>query len=280
MSVSFRRALVGAFATALFAAAPFAAAPANANPRPLPYTYIYETLPKGDAEIELYSDLEPLRVNESGLSAGNGAQTWYLASQFQLEIEYGLTDRLELGLYLTLAPTDPALQNLPRMSEGTGVKQRLRYRFADAGQWPIDLAVYGEATENQSEIEIEGKIILQRRVGAFRIAANAWAEREYYFSGAHEWVLNPAAGVVFEKWITAQPGIEYWMHAEYSGTNLQLGPDHFLGPTVILQLGKIWWSTGVYAHLNGLNTLAPSLAVTGDPFGGPIWVRTIVGISY
>ena len=103
----------------------------------------------------------------------NGAPAWILASQFQTEIEYGLTDRLELGLYLTLAPMDPSVMFAPSMPEGTGVKQRLRYRFADAGRWPVDVAVYGEVTENQREIELEGKVILQRRLGPFRIAANA-----------------------------------------------------------------------------------------------------------
>ena len=145
----------------------------------------------------------------------------------------------------------------PNMPEGTGVKQRLRYRFADAGRWPIDVAVYGEVTENQREIELEGKVILQRRLGPFRIAANAWAEREFYFSGAREWVLNPTAGVVLEKWITAQPGIEYWMHGEHAdGGGWVIGPEHYLGPTVILQFGKIWWSNGFYFRLNGLTTPA------------------------
>src|SRR5450432_2836005 len=134
-----------------------AAQPVHANPRPLPYTYIYETLPAGDAEVELYTDLTPLRVIDA-----NAAPAWLLASQFQVEIEYGLTPRLELGLYLTYAPSDPSLMFVPAMPEATGVKQRLRYRFAEAGSWPIDLAVYGEVTENQREIELEGKVILQR----------------------------------------------------------------------------------------------------------------------
>ena len=90
---------------------------------------------------------------------------WHLASQFQVEIEYGITDRLELGLYLTLQPVDLDFPTAPDLGEGNGVKQRLRYRFADSGVWPVDVAVYGELTENQREIELEGKIILQRRVG-------------------------------------------------------------------------------------------------------------------
>src|SRR5580698_2040471 len=273
MFVPLRRAALGAVATGLLAG--FAASEARANPRPLPFTYIYETLPKGDAEVELYTDLTPQRAVPVGPTT-NGTGAWYLGPQFQAEIEYGLTDRLELGLYLTLAPTDPAFQQIPNMPEGNGVKQRLRYRFAEAGQWPIDLAVYGEVTENQREIELEGKIIFQRRVGPLRIAANAWAEREYYYAGTREWVLNPAAGVVFEKWITAQPGIEYWMHAEYSNGQLVLGPDQYLGPTVILQFGKVWWSNGFYLHVNNLHAIP---AGSPDPYG-PVWIRTVVGISY
>src|SRR5450432_3001962 len=91
---------------------------AHANPRPLPYTYIYETLPQGDAEIEQYADLTPLRV-----ISPNGAPVWYLASQFQTEIEVGLTDRLELGLYLMMAVTNAGFMDVPNMPEGTGVKQ-------------------------------------------------------------------------------------------------------------------------------------------------------------
>jgi hypothetical protein len=264
----------GAALAALTALAlsPLAAQPVHANPRPLPYTYIYETLPAGDAEVELYTDLTPLRVIDA-----NAAPAWLLASQFQVEIEYGLTPRLELGLYLTYAPSDPSLMFVPAMPEATGVKQRLRYRFAEAGSWPIDLAVYGEVTENQREIELEGKVILQRRFGPVRIAANAWVEREFYFRGAREWVLNPTAGVVLEKWITAQPGIEYWMRGEHAdGGGWVVGPEHYLGPTVILQFGKIWWSNGFYFRLNGLET--PPIG-SGIPYGA-VWARTIVGISF
>ncbi|HVV50032.1 MAG TPA: hypothetical protein VHO06_10270 [Polyangia bacterium] len=261
--------------TALLAAALTAAlaAAARANPAPLPFTYIYETLPAGDAEVELYTDLTPLHLINA-----NATQGTYLVPQFQSEIEYGLTDHLELGLYLVLVPTDySGFLPPPSTMEGTGVKQRLRYRFADAGQWPVDLAVYGEVVENAREIELEGKVILQRRVGPLRIAANAWGERELYFNGTREWVLNPTAGAVLERWIRVQPGVEYWMHGELAdGGSWNLRPQHYLGPTVILQLGKIWWSNGFYFRLNGLQTPA---AGTSDAYGA-VWARTIVGISF
>jgi len=246
---------------------------ARANPAPLPFTYIYETLPAGDAEVELYTDLTPLRLYNA---EANPAK--YLVPQFQTEIEYGLTDHLELGLYLVLVPTDfSSFDPPPSTMEGTGVKQRLRYRFAEAGQWPIDLAIYGEVVENAHEIELEGKIILQRRLGPLRIAANAWGEREFYFNGTREWVLNPTAGMVFERWFHVQPGVEYWMHGELNDQgSWNLRPQHYLGPTVILQFGKIWWSNGFYFRLNGLQT---PTAGTSDAYGA-VWARTIVGISF
>jgi hypothetical protein len=274
MSSSKPRLLRSLLALPVLGVALLIAPSARANPRPLPFTYIYETLPHGDAEIELYTDLTPQH-----LLGPDGNPGWHLASQFQVEVEYGLTDRLELGLYLSLQPIDPDFPLAPDMGGGNGIKQRLRYRFADAGAWPVDVAVYGELAENQREIEVEGKVILQRRLGDFRLAANLWAEREYYFSGGSAWVLNPTAGIVFEKWFNFQPGIEYWMHGEIEDGEFELGPDHFLGPTAILQFGKIWWSTGAYVHVNKVHTPAPAMSAEGDPFG-PLWVRTIVGISY
>jgi hypothetical protein len=250
------------------------AAPASANPRPLPFTYIQETLAQGDAEVELYTDLVPQRLLDA-----TGAPGWHLGAQLQAEIEYGITNRLELGLYVTVAPADLSFPTAAPLPGSNGIKQRLRWRLADPGQWPIDVALYGELSENQREIELEGKIILQRRVGPLRIAANAWAEREYELNGEQAWVLNPTAGVVLERWFAFQPGLEYWMRGEIVDGSFVLGPDHFLGPTALVQFGKIWWSTGAYLHVNQLSQPPLESGAATAPFG-PVWVRTVVGISY
>src|SRR5579862_653462 len=159
------------FVGALAAAAALAWSPsAVATPRPLPFTYNYETLGEGELEIEQYVDMVPVKVQSA---AGN--PIWTPTSQFQTEFEYGITNHLELGLYLTLAPT-PNPNELPSapppLTEGTGSKQRLRWRLFDEGTLPVDLDLYGELTENETEFELEGKIILQRRFGNLRIAAN------------------------------------------------------------------------------------------------------------
>ena len=132
----------------------------------------------------------------------------------QMEFEIGLTDRLELGLYVTYVPQlgQDYYMTAP-MPWGNGAKQRLRYRLADPEAWPVDVALYGEVTENEREIELEAKIILQRRFGRVRVITNLWAEHEFYFDGRREWVFNPTLGATVELSPRYHLGAEGWVRA-------------------------------------------------------------------
>jgi hypothetical protein len=250
---------------------------ARANPVPLPFTYIYDTLPKGEGEVEQYVDYVPIQA-----VSPSGSAVWYGATQFQTEYEYGLTDHLELGLYVTFAPgptvpvTDPSV-----LTEGNGAKERLRLRLFDAGVLPVDVGLYGELVENDRELELEMKIILERRFGALRVAANLWAEREYEFaSQTFDWVLNPTLGASYQLSPLLHLGVEGFMRGEWPDSNpprvFSLGPHEYAGPTMMLEFGKIWWSTGVYARVDHVGEL-PNPALPNDY--GPVWMRTIVGIT-
>src|SRR5579863_2390557 len=155
---------------------------AAATPRPLPFTYTTETLGQGELEVEQLTDLTPVK----GIDTVLGKEVSYVATQFQTEFEYGITDRLEPGLYVVYVPAPADIGFVAPMTETTGVKERLRYVFADPGAWPIDVGVYGELVEGTTEEEIEAKILLQRRIGNLRIATNLWAEYELEFSGASQ----------------------------------------------------------------------------------------------
>ena len=247
---------------------------AYATPRPLPFTYTTETLAQGETEIEQIADLVPVRT----LSA-NGAPIWYMATQFQTEIEYGLTDRLEVALYFTFAPApNDGTASVP-LTEGTGVKQRLRYAFAPPGEWPINLGFYGEITETDQEVELEAKILLQRRLGRLRIDANLWAEYELYYIPRRDIVLNPTLGATVEISPKFHLGLEGSMRVEYPNPapparTFSLGPAGYLGPTLLINFGRMWWSTGVYARLTDIDHTMQ----VGEPYG-PIWARTIVGFN-
>jgi hypothetical protein len=253
---------------------------ASATPQPLPFTYVYETLPEGDLEVEQYVDLTPVTV--VGQQNGAPAKQYFLASQFQTEFEYGITDRLELGLYATFEPTPPlgSYAQTPTLTEGNGVKERLRLRLADEGQWPVDVALYGELVENDHEFEIEAKVILERRIGNLRIVTNLWAEREWYYINQADWVINPTLGATYQVTPMFHPGVESWLRAEFPSPSpatrtFNLGPQVYVGPTAMLNFGKLWWSTGAYIRTTDFNhSLSPGV----DAFG-IVWFRTVIGLA-
>jgi hypothetical protein len=263
-------------ASAVLTALAASTATSHANPRALPFTYTTDTLPAGDVEIEQYVDLEPLRA----ISATSAKPEWFLPSAFQTEIEIGLTDRLELGLYLTLVPdageSYASKARFPGI--GSGLKQRLRYRFADPDAWPIDVGVYGELVENEREIELEAKLLVHKRFDRLRIAANLSAEYELYFSHQRELVWNPSLGATYELSPSFHLGIDAWLRSEYP-TNPRpavrtfgLGPAAYVGPAVMFNFGKLWWAVGAYARVTDTShDLQP-----GEPYG-PLYVRSMIG---
>lgn len=264
------------------ALAPLLLAPqALANPHPLPYSYPYQTLPKGKVEVEEIVDLVPVRVS-SEQEDGTREAVMALRYQLQTELEIGVTDRLELALYFAFR--QGATADTPAL-RFEGMKQRLRYRFAEEGDLPVDIGAYLEVAEFYNEIELEQKLLLSRRFGYLTAVANLWVEQEYYFQ-TQDWKLiyNPTLGASYELSPSFMLGLEYWARGRFDqadeGTpdasgDTPSGTRHYLGPTVLLQSGEAWWSTGVYARLDHLG----ESAVVDDPYG-KVWIRTMVGMGF
>lgn len=261
----------------------FLAAPARATPRPLPFSYPYMTLSKGNLELEVYSDVNPVRVlaDPANPQAGN---IWAPAYRLQNEFEYGLTDHVELGFYQVFEATP--LDGGDNSLGFDGLKWRVRTRLAEAGQWPVDVSLYFELETMHDELSFEGKVNLERRFGPVRWLANLWAEEQIkrpLDTTAHgrgaEFIINPTTGFTFEVTPTFQPGIEYWARgnlAPKGATAQDRNNDkvqHFLGPTAHLNFGKLWLTLGLYAHLNGFHTPSP-----GDAYG-PVWFRSVMGLE-
>jgi hypothetical protein len=257
-------------------AAPFALpGRARATPRPLPFGYPYETLPQSGLEVEEVIDTTPVRALD-----GTGAEHWLPRSRLVTEIEYGITSRLELGFYLQFVDEPGTSGETPLRFDG--LKQRLRYRFAEPGAWPIEVAIYGEVAELKNEIELEGKLILQRRFGPLRLISNLWAEREFYFSDRREWVLHPTLGAVWELRPALQVGVEAWMVQEIADEDeaanpvgdFNAGPLGFVGPTLMWQTTRLWITVGAYLRVTDFDRGAR----IGDLYGR-LWVRTMLGID-
>lgn len=257
--------------------------PARATPRPLPFTYPNATLPEGSLEIEQYTDVNPLRVaaDPNDPTAGN---IWDPEYRLQTEIEYGVTDRVELGFYQVFEAAPQAGGDNALSFDG--LKWRVRTRFAEPGQWPVDVGLYLELETMHDELALEGKVNLQRRIGRVVWMANLWAEealsrpldKKAQGRSAH-FIVNPTSGFVFQVTPSFHPGIEFWARGEIAPSG-DIPQDrnntrvhYFVGPTVHVNFGKLWWSGGLYAHLNDSDTPAP-----GDAYG-PLWFRSVLGLE-
>lgn len=258
------------------AVATLAATSAQANPRPLPFTYPYETLPKGGAEVEQYVDATWVHTpKDSTPGAGNTFAPRY---RLQSALEYGITDRLELATYLVWAQGASAS---PTMTfEGT--KLRLRYRIGDEGDLPVDVALYGEVAAFHDEYELEEKLILSKRLGALKLTANLWVKQAFE-RGEDEmkFIVNPTIGAAYELAPELFVGVEYWARGVLgsdaaAGTVGRFNDDlhHFVGPAVSLNLGRVWWSLAIYARVDDLSRTSQ----VGDSFG-KVWARSLVGIN-
>lgn len=249
---------------------------ASATPHPLPFSYPYATLPSGAIEVEQYVDLVPVRVARE--LPGSTESVPAIRSALVTELEFGITDHLELGWYFAFEQSAAAAGPALRFN---GVKQRLRYRFAEEGQWPVDLGVYLEVAELYAEIEIEEKILVSRRFGPVTAVTNLWIEQEYFFQrAAWKHVYHPTVGVSFEASPRVSPGVEYWVRGSFGkeapvvAGALEEKPHHYLGPTLLLQMGEAALTMGAYARLDDFGKAQEP----GDPWG-KLWMRALIGVG-
>jgi hypothetical protein len=257
-----------------------AVAPASAlaNPHPNPYSYPYSTLPEGQAEVEQYTDLVPVRVEKENAD-GTLDGVFSLRSVLQTELEVGLTDRLEFGFYFQFQ--QGATSGTPFL-RFAGIKQRLHYRFAEKGELPVDIGVYGEIAEFSDELELEEKILLERSFGDINVVANLWIEQEWYFQTKQtKYIYNPTLAMNYELSPKLIIGAEYWARGRFDSPNVNdmsidapTSGRHYLGPTLLYQTGKVFLALGVYARLDAI----ADKAVVNDPYG-KIWIRSIVGVD-
>lgn len=97
-------------------------------------------------------------------------------TKFRIELQYGLTEQLDLTVYQNFEQGPATNQDLK--FDSTAVE--LRYLLAPRGEWPVDVLVYLEAYKKYSstEFELEPKLVVGKACGSWRWTANLFAEVE------------------------------------------------------------------------------------------------------
>lgn len=234
---------------------------ANADERRFTYTYEPETLPKGNLEFESW-----ITVRSQKTSAGEVGKENFNRFDFREELEYGVTDRYTVGLYLngkhesyrdvtTAPPTDEA------ELEFEGISIENRYMVLNPADHPIGLTLYLEPTFSGSEAELEQKIIIGQRHGDWKWAVNLVHATEWEDNfHEHEGELEFTAGLTRDINANWSIGIEARNHNELPEYETWENTALFVGPVVSFRQEKWWATLSVMPQVWGRN-------YEGDPDG-------------
>jgi len=189
-----------------------------ADNRSYVWTYEYQTVSRGEAELESYFTLStPDRRRMSGTTT----------TEHMIELEVGMTERFDFAVYQIFS------QSPGQSLHYDGFQLRARYRIGEKGEFFFDPLFYLEykGVPDFSESALETKLILARDFGRLNIA------------------LNPIVVFEFGEEDNVEP--EYAIGARYSINRLlRIGIEakgsedgHYIGP-VISHGGKYWIALG------------------------------------
>jgi hypothetical protein len=214
---------------------------ASASQRNYVWTEEYDTLGKGNAEVEFYKT-----AVTPDLKSHQPAD-WTQ----QIEVEYGITNHLNASLYEVYEqPGDSAALSY------TGYKFELKYRIAERNVLPVDVLLYAEhETNTPAGSAFEGKLVLAKDIGKTNISYNQIYELKYSTgAGEHEY----AAGISYEVVPWLRIGIE--SKGSYSES------EYAAGPTLSWMGNRIWANIGALYGLNNRTNDQEVRFILGVPF--------------
>jgi hypothetical protein len=195
--------------------------PSQASERRFAYSYETTTQPKGVWEYEQWMTWKSYDNKER--------------FDFRHEFEYGITDTLQLGIYLA----DWRYEDVDGEGSEADYKAsgfELIYQLTDPNKSPFGSALYGEVLVGDEKIELEAKFLLQKNFGPLTAVYNAVLEAEWEGESLDN--LNEKVGV--------------WENT--FGLSYQVSPSFFVGVEAVHELEFPDWSSAgshvVYAGPN------------------------------
>ncbi len=191
-------------------------------------TYPYQTASRGEIELEDFAAYTrrgtqdaPPPYNNQGLVRNS------------MELTYGMTDKTEIAAYADYA-------RVPGDGGGwefDGNRVHLRTRFAEKGEWPVDLGLYAEVEfprHNVNDREFELRGIVEKDVNKWTFDLNPIFERTLKGAGKSVGTeLHYAASAIYrlnERW---HPRLDFFGDfgplKNFEGRNQQT---HLISPAV------------------------------------------------
>lgn len=244
--------LIGMIATA-FVTAVFTATQVNATERRFAVSYETNTVPQGTIEYEQHFAWE----------RGSEFDTY----KFRQEIEFGITDRLQLAFYLY--DFEHAKENGSSTTKWAGSGIEIIYQMTDSNKSCLGSALYGEVIANDNELELEGKILLQKNFGPCILVYNGVIEAHWEDHYEHTLgVLEQTLGCSYQIHPSFSIGLEAKHEVAFESWSHSGGNAVFVGPNVSFRKGHF------FAAVAGLMRVSD---VPGEP---DMELNTIFGYHF
>jgi hypothetical protein len=194
------------------------------------FTYLYEapTAPAGAFELENYATSEW----SGGLSDVS----------FRNELEFGITDHLQAGLYVANWNYVPSPENRVRYRSAS---LEVIYNLTNPAADPIGVSIYQEVSGGRQRLELETKLIAQKNFGPLILAYNLTLESEWEGESLGESAgeLQQAIGASYEISPRLSLGVEMLQETSFPDwQSAGSSTSFFLGPNVSYRSDR-WFAT-------------------------------------
>jgi hypothetical protein len=170
-------------------------APAEAHLKDYLVSQYFYTAKKGEVEVTFWNDVNMPEADED--------DSYH--SKHQVELEYGLTDWWQVAYYEVYTWSDR------NDWDRDALKLETKLRLAEAGAWPVDVALYLEyknpngSRDVRSDV-IEPKLILSKDLGPWNLIVNLITERKINENAP--WEFEYTAGVSYAATPRTRLGVE------------------------------------------------------------------------
>jgi hypothetical protein len=212
---------------------------ASADRRLFTHTYEYRTVPEGRTTIEIWHT--------------EARDTWdadtVQAMEHVLEVEHGITDHWDAGVVFGFDQTSGPMASPFAFRT---VELESRYRFADRGEWPVDVVAFVELVKGFGDGSYDGAgtAIVARDFDAVTASVNIVGAITY--QSRTEAQFGYAAGISYELHPKLSLGAETYATIADGATTFAAGPGIAVAPSSHL------WAAFTIGF--GINDEAPALA--------------------
>ena len=226
------------------------------------FTYVYEatTAAPGGVESENWVTWKTSPAEERGFNQVD----------FRHELEFGLTEHLQLGIYLAdwSYLNDPA-SNRHGFRYGSSAIE-LIYNLSNPTTDLLGLALYQEVRAGPEALELESKIILQKNLGRFVVAYNGTLEAAWEEHNLEERAgeFSETVGVSYEITPAWLLGAELLHEIDFPDWSKAEASVVYAGPNLSYRRGN-WWMTAT-----------PLVQLTGISSEVDVQTRVIFGFNF